>query len=152
MTDIQKAIQEARPKLSVVDPKSFLISWAFVIFNAAIGIYFFNTNVSELRVPGVTGITNNYFWGAVFIFVGFWLMVALLKNDWPAIRRAMIMGLLVKLFWSYALVVVAIQAGLLRTLASMAMWFFISAVQAIVVVHFLPKDIARVGSNGRSDK
>lgn len=148
MTDIQQAIKEARPKLYAVDPKSFLISWGFVIFNAAIALYFFNTSVAELRVPGVTGLTNNYFWGFLFLSLAVWLAYSLIKNDWPAIRRAMMAGLLVKLFWSYALIVVAMQAGFLRTLASMAMWFFISAVQAIVVVHFLPKDIVRV-SNGR---
>lgn len=150
MTEIQQAIKDARPKLKSADPKTYYISWAFVWFNYAIGAYFWTTPLGNLHVPVVTPLLNNYVWGVLFASLAFWLMAALVDNDWPAIRRAMIGGLFVKAFWAYALIFLAFDVGFWRTLANMAMWFFIAAVQAIVVIHFLPKDIKR--QNGRSDQ
>lgn len=148
MTELNRAIKAIRPPLSEVDPKSFYISWAYVAFNIAIGVYFLYTPTSKIRVPVVTTLLNNYFWGMTFIVLAIWLLVALLTNNWHSIRRAMVAGLFVKLFWAYALIALAIQIGFVKTLASMAMWFFIATIQAITVIHFLPRDVIRVKNNG----
>jgi hypothetical protein len=137
----KKEIAKVRPKLYDVDPKSSLICWSFVVFNILLGIYFLKTDLHTLRVPIVTGLFNNSMWGSIFLLLGVWLFGSLLNNDWNSIRYSMIAGLFVKAFWMYALVVVALQVGWLKTLASLTMWAFIFTIQAITVIHFLPKEV-----------
>lgn len=144
VAQVDKDIVKIRPSLFAVDPKTYLISWAFAVFNLIMCIFLFNTPGETLRVPTITGLVNTALWGGVFLGLSITLTIGLLFNKWAVIRGSMIAGLFIKAFWAYALVVVAIQQGWIRILASLGMWAVIAAVQAIVVIYFMPKDVVKI--------
>lgn len=150
MTDLDKRLSNIQPKLKLVDPKSFYISWTFAGLNFCLGIYFINEQIT-LRQDFLTGagITHTM-WGAMFLLLGGLISLSLVRNNWKWIRRIMMAAFFVKLFWAVILFFVGMDEGFMKILASFAMWFSLASIQAVVMIYFIPKDVESLLAEYRS--
>lgn len=144
-------MRELRPPLRSIDAKSFWSSWVYVFLNTSVGIFLFNYNANLHYVITNQSLTFKA-WGSLFLVLAAYLAVSLLRNDWRQIRFAMMAGFCLKMFWAVALIFTALDVGLLRVLASMAMWLSLASIQAIVIIYFVPKELVGAKTNGKSFK
>ena len=123
------------PPYRILDPIGFYISWAFVFFNAILGIYMWLNR----SIAAPLFFIRFDFWAFVFILLAIYLFVALIKNSYSHIRLAMLLALVVKAFWTYALIVLANRSGFARNLYLLDMWLMITTAQALVVIFYPPR-------------
>ncbi len=133
MTDISKKIREARPNLSVVSPLVWSICWGYVVVNVFIA--------HSLWVGTTSFILDRRIWAVVFLLLGAGLARSLVRNDWKAIKRFLTAGLFIKSTWTIYLVLITIQYP--STSGILGLWLFMSFVQAMTIIHFVPN-----GANG----
>jgi hypothetical protein len=137
MANIQKKIQKARPKLSLVAPLTNMLVNIFIIFNLniAYSLYLSRPN------PGIViidGIFNTYFWVGVFLALAVGLFVSKRLNDWGLMQKILTIGLFVKSMFTIALFVLAYQYGFKNIYGTLIIWVTISLVQASVIAFFDP--------------
>lgn len=139
-TDIQKVIRNVRPKLKFVSPLSYSIIWGFGIFNIALGLA-----LTQLPYPTpqptlviINEIFGYLFWGVLFTVLGVLKLYFIKRNDWANIRRSLIIALLFKAIWLFA-IIIQIFSGQ-GNIAILVIWIFITYIQASTYIHFVPNE------------
>lgn len=134
--ELQQAIKEARPPLSVVAPLTNAICRGYVAVNIAIGLGMILLYAPTTDIVIVNNLFTFDFWGAVFIILGLTQWWGLHKNDWQFSKFSLLLGLAVKSCWFVALAVRVLEnpSAIVITLV----WLFFAYVQAMTYIHFLP--------------
>lgn len=137
-------MNRARPKLSIVSPLAARIIFGFAICDVLLGISLFlypQTSAGRLAVVG--GIFTLVFYASIFVLVGLSMLAALKWNDWRFIRTLMIGRLLLQSIWLYAFAVLTWQSG---SPVLLTLWAFLTYVQAVTYVYFLPEKMKLYGN------
>lgn len=144
MQQVKQKIKELRPPLRVVAPMSFYICVGFAILNLVLGITLVNTPESGgLAIVGK--YTPIWAYGVLFIALGVLGAWTLYKNNWRWIRRTLILGMLYKSIWFYALLAVWLKGG---SPAILSLWLFLIYVQAMTYIFFIPTHPKKESPNG----
>lgn len=133
MHEVKAKLRELRPSLREVAPTSFFICLGFAILNLVLGRSLTFQPVGDIAIIGT--YTPQWLYGLIFFLIGVVGVVALIRNNWVLIRRLQIISVLYKSIWAYALLVGLLQGG---GVGIVALWLFITYVQAIVYVFFVP--------------
>lgn len=128
---LSKKIREARPKLSLVSPLVYSISWGFAVTNFMIA--------HSLYVSQTTFMFDHRIWSIIFVLLGLGLTYGLVMNEWKVTKRVMVTGLFVKATWTIFLVVLAFQEP--STTGVLGIWILLSYIQAMSIVHFIPDGV-----------
>lgn len=143
MTELQKQIQKARPRLKVVSPLSHWIMLVMATFNVVFGLSLF-VAFDAGRVSAPLIIVNNLltyqFWGVVFMLIGALKFYSLYTNNWNLARRTLIFGVSIKAAWAIALTVRAFVSP--GTLLVNFMWVALALIQMGTFVWFMPPAMA----------
>lgn len=116
-------------------PWLFFVCLAYGITNIMIGLGFYNTTPKVSPYVLIHGFFDSQFWGAVFFTVGVLGLLSLISNRRKIIRGVMVLGLLVKSLWFYALLIKISWA----TLAAIGVWGLIFAIQLVTVIYYPDK-------------
>lgn len=134
--NIKTQLNNARPSLSEVSPLVYKIMWAFVPMNILIGLAI-AIQKTVAQPPLITESVPNNVWAATFLTLALVMAVGLVINDWILLKRAMTFALFTKAVWGMALLIQTVRTGG-EALGVLAIWLFISYVQASCLIHFLP--------------
>jgi hypothetical protein len=136
MENIEKRLNEARPRLSVVSPLVNAIIWGFVFTNLLLGIgLIISSGTTTSRLPVVTDFFSLKFYGIVFLTLGLAMFYGQAKNDWHLLKATLVVGVLLKSIWLYALAYLVFNGG---SITLLAMWAFFTFIQAATYVYFTP--------------
>jgi len=145
MSDISRKIKEARPRLRTVAPLSSALTIGYSIFNIVLGTGLLSQQARTVEFFIVNEFMSYQAWGSFFIVLGVVMGSALLVNSWRFTRWSLIIGIFLKIWWLLALFVRDVfQDG--NNSILLIMWAFVTFVQIVLFVNFLPKDI-----DGRDD-
>lgn len=132
---IQQKIALARPPLSKASPLTSSICWGYVVVNIILGIgmiLFYSTPVPI----AVVNILPYWAWGILFLSASVITGYGLIRNDWEITRGSQLYGLALKGTWSVALIARCFIDP--RSILITAVWLFLTYVQAVVYIYFLP--------------
>jgi hypothetical protein len=143
MTNIQKQIQQARPRLRQVTPLVHWIITVYAYFNILLGISLFLA-VDQSKITASLIIVNDIFsykfWGIVFIAIGILKLFALKTNNWDLSRKSLLVGVSIKAAWALALIIRSFTSP--GTFLVTIIWFALAAIQIITFIFFMPPSIA----------
>lgn len=125
----------APPSYRVLSPIGYWVCWAFVPFNIILAVYLFSQR--DTSMPAI--IFSFEFWAFLFMLISGYLFMALIRNDIKHIRTAMILGVIFKTYWAWALFLLAIHQGFARNLYLLDLWFMVAFVQAVVAIYVPPR-------------
>lgn len=129
------AASRDRPRLHHIAPVTFYISWGYVALNFLFGAGLISYH-PRVSYNIAFGPFTFQFWAWMFFILGVVSAIALLRNNWRAIRITLGIALFIKALWFFALLFRITDGGALVTLA---MWSFIAFVQLLTVI-FFPED------------
>jgi len=135
-TELQQALKDARPKLSMVAPLTAAICWGYVVVNMVLGLgmyFLYENTVAPIAVARMLTYDQ---WGVLFFGLGVATAFFLITNNWKATRNAQLVGLLFKAVWAAALIARCFEAPV--TILITAVWVFFAYIQAVTYIHFLP--------------
>jgi hypothetical protein len=145
MRQVKQKIKDLRPPLRVVAPMTFYITVGFGVLNLVLGLALINTPESGgLAIVGK--YTPMWLYGVLFLVLGIFGLAVVYKNDWKWIRRTLIMGMLYKSIWFFALLASLFHGG---SIAILGLWLFLIHVQAITYIFFIPAPKIQEPPNGR---
>lgn len=142
MSDINRKIKEARPSLRKIAPISAAMTVGFSLFNIVLGTGLLFQKARTIEFFIVTDFLNYQVWGLIFIVLGIAMGGSLIVNSWRGTRWVLIFAIFLKLWWLLALIVRDVFHGGNNSMF-LVLWGFITYVQIMLYVHFLPKDIDR---------
>lgn len=139
MTNIEKQIQKARPKLSVVSPMAYWIVLVMGWFNILLGLTFVLA-IDATRFTASLIIVNDLltfqFWGVVFMAIGILKLFSLRMNNWELARNTLFWGVSVKAAWMIALTIrTFVSPG---TIFLNLLWITIALLQIGCYIWFMP--------------
>lgn len=140
MSDINRKIKEARPRLQTIAPLSSSITTGFAIFNIVLGAGLMFQKARTVEFFIVNDFLNYQIWGAIFMLLGVVMGTALIMNSWRITRWSLLIGIFLKLWWWLALLVRDVFQDGNNTLF-LGLWTFVTFVQIILYINFLPKDL-----------
>lgn len=134
MREVKRKIKELRPNLRHIAPLTWTLILGFGVLNLVLGVslmYF------KLGTPLaiVSEITPLPLYGVYFFMLGVFMLYHLVRNNWRAMRVLLLMGLLIKTIWLFALVIRLFQGG---SAIILSLWLFITYVQAMTYIYFIP--------------
>lgn len=134
----RKTIKQLRPKLKTVAPLTFWICVGFALVNAIIfGILTqVETTVKDVGVPIVTQTLTFDVWGWWFLALSVLMTYGLIRNNWKVLKRALMLGLVSKLLWSYGLLFMIYKGN--PVFVTFTLWAFLAWVQAWTIIFFTP--------------
>lgn len=137
MSDIKKMIKEVRPKLKVVSPLAAAIMFGYGVINLFLGIgLFFYVNPSpDSEFAVITPYTPFEVWGVIFFLIGLFKLFTYYRNDWVNMRRSLILGVLIKSIWFFALFIRWLDGS---SIILLVVWGFFMYVQIVTFRHFIP--------------
>lgn len=136
MKEIKHQIHELRPSLRLIAPLTWSIMLGFGILNLVLGLSLMYYPLGR-PVAVVTEFTPLWGYGLVFMVLGVFMLYNLWRNNWKWLKRLTICGLLIKSIWLFALVLRLFDGG---NAIILALWLFLTYVQAMTYVHFVPKN------------
>lgn len=144
--EVTKAIKEARPKLSLVSPLVSKIIVGFIVMNILLGIAL----IAKLGyvVNGLVIAPNEFafqLWGGVFIILGVTKLIAYIRNDWKTLRMILVIAVFIKIIWMLALIVRYVSGEFTNPFL-LIIWVFITHVQAMAYIHFMPTPTIQKGA------
>lgn len=133
---IDKKIEKARPRLSIVAPLTHAIIVCFIFGNILIGYGLFTTHVGETarRVPIVNDYLTFEVYGVMFMSLTVLMAYGLFKNNWALLRKSLIFGVLLKSVWTVALVFAVLRGG---SIAILGAWATLLALQMVTYIYFV---------------
>lgn len=145
MREVKQKLNELRPSLRLVAPLTWTIVLGFGLLNIVLGI---SLMYYPLGTPLaiVTEFTPLALYGALFAVLGISMLYKLWRNDWRWLRWLLLCGLLVKTVWLFALVIRLFNGG---SAIILSLWLFITYVQAMTYIYFVPT--VKGGGGVRSD-
>lgn len=132
MDNIDKVLRDIRPKLRVVAPLTYFISWGFAIFNVAISVPLYRINEESFLIVGVV---STKIWAAAFFVMGFLIMYALLKNKWKLDQNLMLLGVFLKSAWLMELIARTVNG---KSFILVAIWSLLLYLQFVAYLYFTP--------------
>lgn len=134
MYTIKQKLKDLRPALREVAPLTYYICIGFAVLNVVLGITLINTHgPTGLSIVGT--YTPIWGYGILFLLLGILGLGSLYANNWVWIRRTLVLGMLYKSIWFYALVASLFHGG---SFAILGLWLFLIHVQAMTYVYFIP--------------
>ncbi|MFA5172581.1 MAG: hypothetical protein WC426_13550 [Sulfuriferula sp.] len=134
MQEIKQQIKELRPGLRQVAPLTWSIILGFGILNLVLGASLMYYPLGK-PVAIITPYTPLALYGLIFVVLGVFMLLNLYKNNWKWLRRLLIIGVLIKSVWLFALVLRLFDGG---NAIILALWLFLTHVQAMTYIHFIP--------------
>lgn len=136
MTSVTSDILHARPSLRKILPVIFWQTTVFTCLNFALsaGLFLWHPEVYPLVAPNQYMLTV---WAVLYGAVGLALGLGLLTKHWEMLRLIMCIALFYKFLWSIALLFRITDGG---TLLIATLFIGLAALQACVVIFFLPPD------------
>lgn len=142
MSNISRKLKEARPRLRSIAPMSSSLTAGYAIFNLVLGTGLLFQKARTVEFFIVNDFISYQVWGMIFIILGILMGSAPIGNSWRLTRWTLIVGIFLKIWWLLALIVRDVfQDG--HNSMLLIMWAFITFVQIVLFVNFLPKDIDR---------
>lgn len=140
MSTINQKIKQVRPKLRVISPISAAGMAGFAIFNCMLGIALAFEQARTVDFFIVNDFLSYQVWGGMFVALGLCMGASLLLNSWRNMKWSLLVAIFIKLWWFMALVVRDfIHDG--DNLMLIIMWSFITYLQIVLYVNFIPKGI-----------
>jgi hypothetical protein len=134
----QLPLDPVTPKLSIVDPKTYWLSWFFAIFNLfCLGPTFLLVPTAGDNVP-LASLLPNYVWGVVFVVLGLGFVYSLITNNWKLLKTIHRAGLIAKSPFGYGLLVSIIFTGNIGFIAVAGLWLFLLFTQMLCLIFFTP--------------
>lgn len=153
MTDLQKQLRQARPKLKVVSPLAYWIMLSLATFNVVFGsVLFLALDQNRLSAPLliVNEVFTYQFWGLIFIGLGLLKFFSLWANNWNLARNTLLMGVTVKITWAVALAIrTFVSPG---TFLVNLVWITLALIQMGTYIWFLPPAIGGNTKQRRDDR
>lgn len=153
MTNIEKAIQKARPNLKMVTPLAHAIILVFAFFNILFGLSLFFA-IDQTKISASLIIVNNIFsykfWGFVFIAIGILKLFALKTNNWDLSRKSLLVGVAIKAAWAVALIVRSFTSP--GTFLVSIIWLALASIQIATFIFFMPPAVATNKQAGAGDE
>lgn len=145
MHEVKGKLKELRPSLRLVAPLTWTIILGFGILNLVLGWSLMHYPLGT-PLAIVSDYTPLQLYGAMFIALGVAMLLNLWRNNWRWLRRLLLIGLLIKTIWLFALVMRLFNGG---SAIILVLWMFITHVQAMAYVYFIPiqKGGSDVGAN-----
>lgn len=136
--EVTQAIKKARPRLSLISPLVSKIIIGFIVMNLLIGFSLIS-KVGYITNGLVIAPNELIFqmWGVVFVLLGITKLYAYIKNNWQMLRYILVVAVFIKLIWAIALTVRYIT-GEFDNPFVLIIWIFITHVQAMAYIHFMP--------------
>lgn len=153
MTNLQREIRNARPRLRLVSP---LVHWVILvmgIFNILLGISLYLA-FDAARVSAPLLIVNDLFtyrfWGIVFVALGILKLYSLWANNWNLAKNSLLVGISVKAAWAIALTIRSLTSP--GTLLINFIWLALAAIQVGTYIFFMPPNVPLAESQMREDR
>lgn len=147
MDEISTKIAESRPPLSRVSPLAHRMCQGFVGVNIILGFYlFYVAERASDALPLFGHAVSFEFWAVVAFIIAGGLWYGLCANNWNVIKAFLITGLLMKTFWTFSLIYLAMNGSNVLDVAFL--WLFLAWAQAWTLVHFVPV----IGWNGDDNR
>lgn len=138
MNDLKQTIKDIRPSLRIVAPLTFYIILGYSLFSLILGVSY---NFVQERLPEmqIVGIFNIKQWSIIFAFYSIVTLILLALNDWNNLKKWLVVGILVKGFWLFQLISVAISHSSLMLMLSVFVWTMFLYLQILTYIYFTPK-------------
>ena len=125
-----------------IAPMSSSLTTGYAVFNLFLGTGLLFQKARTVEFFIVNDFISYQVWGMIFIILGILMGSALISNSWRLTRWTLIVGIFLKIWWLLALIVRDVfQDG--NNSMLLIIWAFITFVQIMLFVNFLPKDIDR---------
>lgn len=128
---LRKRLREARPNIVEIFPVIHYLVIGFGIFNTVLGVTMLIWGNRDLSI--ITPYTPSWAWAVVFLIIGIAMLTALFINSWKGVRTLLLVGILVKTIWGYALIFSPDGVSVI-----VPMWLFIAYIQIMTYVLFTP--------------
>ena len=138
MNDLRQTIREIRPSLKIVAPMTFytILSYSIVTILICVNWQLVQREVPEMRMVGLFSIKG---WAIIFVSYSVFTLIALALNEWKWLKKLLIWGILLKIFWVLQLLSVAISHASPIVLSSVITWSFFAYLQFLNYNYFTPK-------------
>lgn len=134
MHEVKQKLKELRPNLRLVAPLTWSIILGFGILNVVLGISLMYYPLGR-SISIVSTYTPMWLYGVLFAVLGVAMLLNLYKNNWRWLRRLLLIGLLLKAIWMFALILRLLDGG---SAIILSLWLFITHIQAMAYIHFVP--------------
>ena len=143
MTEIEKRIRQARPKLKLVSPlaAAIIMGYGFVNLALGLGLWIYVNPTPDSTFAVITPLTSFHFWAVVFTVLGVFKLYSYFRNDWSKMRLSLIIGVLIKSIWFIALFFRFLDGG---SVLLLVIWFFFMYIQIVTYIHFIPNTKQRL--------
>lgn len=128
-------LQKPKARLRHASPLVYWICWGFVYTNILIGYGLYYTSPKAALVV-VRGPLTLHAWAIIFCTLGILGAISLIVNVWHATRGVLMIGLVIKALWFYALLVTAQKASM----TAIGVWGMLAFTQFLVVIFFPEED------------
>jgi len=134
--ELKKKIETARPHISLISPITGWIVLGFGWLNVLLGIGLYNSPQSSTqRLVVVNHILTLKVYAALFMVLGLVMLYGYVRNNWSLMKKSLVAGLFIKATWLIALTILAFDNG---SLILLVIWSFLTYVQAITYIYFVP--------------
>lgn len=145
MSTISQKIKQVRPKLRVISPISAAGIAGFAVFNCVLGTALAFEQARTVEFFIVNEVFSYQVWGGMFVTLGLYMGISLLINSWRNMRWSLLIAIFLKLWWFMALVAREFIQDGNNNLMLIIMWSFITYLQLVLYVNFIPKGIEEKG-------
>lgn len=138
MNNLKQTIREIRPSLRIVAPMTYytILSYSIATIILCVNFQLVQREVPEMRVIGIFDIRM---WAIIFASYSVFMLMFLSLNEWKMIKKLLIIGILLKVFFLLQLLSVAITNSSAIVLSSMITWSFFAYMQFLNYKYFTPK-------------
>lgn len=146
--EVSKKIRQARPRLRDVAPLTTAIVVGYAFMNTTLGVLLFLTQARTRNLVVVNDVLTYQFWGTCFVILGLAMFIALKMNVWSVIKKTLIVGVFLKSWWLFALIV-RLLSGHQENALLLCIWLFLTYIQVVTYIHFIPS--SGVGKTKKED-
>lgn len=138
MNNLKQTIREIRPSLRIVAPMTYytILSYSIATIILCVNFQLIQQEVPEMRMIGIFDIRM---WAIIFASYSVFMLMFLSLNEWKMIKKLLIIGILLKVFFLLQLLSVAITNSSAIVLSSMITWGFFAYMQFLNYKYFTPK-------------
>lgn len=143
MTNIEKQLQHARPRLKLVSPLAhwtvLVMAWFNILLGSAM-LLVLDHRIFSSPLLIVNDVFTFQFWGILFLGLGLLKLWSLKINDWRLSRNTLLLGVAVKAAWMVALTFRSVIEP--QTLFINLCWITIALLQMGAYVYFMPPAVS----------
>lgn len=137
MNQLKQTIREIRPPLRIVAPMTFytILGYSIVSILIAINFQLVQREVPEMRIVGILSIKA---WAIIFATYACSSLILLALNEWRHLKRLLLLGIIIKSFFVFQLLSVAVADASPTVLSSVITWSFFAYLQYLNYNYFTP--------------